>query len=97
MKDIRIVIYDGAMKIAKTIKSDGCTFAPSFNFENCCLKHDMRYSEQLTDRKTADIALRECIKNNGHPLKAWIYYAAVRAFGSFAWCAHKKRPDHSGR
>jgi hypothetical protein len=67
-----------------TFTADGCTNAPDFNFTHCCNAHDDCYDigGDSDDRKTCDVALRVCIKGRGHPILAWIYYWAVRAFGA---------------
>ena len=66
-------------KIAEGEPSDGCTMAPDFGFSHCCKRHDMmiRFNQGITNRE-ADRYLRECIHDHGHPVKSWVYWAAVR-------------------
>ena len=63
----------------------GCSYTPDFNFFECCDQHDKDYDKGGTkwDRYIADLKLRECIKDHGHPYKARIYYLGVRVFGRF--------------
>jgi hypothetical protein len=63
----------------------GCSYTPDFNFFNCCKEHDDAYDKGGTeeDKKKADNQLRECIKQQGHPHKANLYYMGVKVFGRF--------------
>ncbi len=57
-------------------------------FEECCITHDLAYwaGGSEFDRRAADRALRDCVRAMGHPIWAWVMYAAVRAFGWWrAW------------
>ena len=67
----------------RRFKSDGCTDAPDMNFKKCCVIHDYDYTVggNELDRIKADKKLLLCIKNNGHPILAIIYYLVVRLFG----------------
>lgn len=66
-------------------QSDGCTLAPEVGTP-CCEMHDFlrRYKPRnpatgdTVDAARADQLLRECIASKGHPILAWVYWAAVR-------------------
>lgn len=62
---------------------DQCSFVPDFDIGHCCVIHDMAYQAGGSefDRKQADIAFRNCIRAEGRPLVASIYYWGVRVFG----------------
>lgn len=74
-----------AIDEVKEFSTDGCSKAPEFDFLDCCLEHDFRYKYAYGTRKRADKYLRECIKKQGHPVKAWIYWSAVRLLGWRSW------------
>lgn len=70
--------------------ANGCTASPDFDFKHCCDAHDYCYcvggecpcEGGLFDaRKACDQDLRDCIRGEGHPFLAGVYYRAVRAFG----------------
>jgi hypothetical protein len=63
--------------------SDGCSYAPDFDFAICCWDHDDCYATggDAGDRDDCDDALGDCIEKFGHPVLARVYEAAVRAFG----------------
>jgi hypothetical protein len=65
-------------------KTDGCTGVPDFNFRSCCVTHDRVYWQggACRDRLAADIRLRSCIQDHGHPHVAELYFLAVRVGGS---------------
>lgn len=67
------------LKDPKAMTDGGCTFAPDFNFKECCRRHDVmiNYNQGITDRE-ADQYLRECIADCGYPVIAWIYWCYVR-------------------
>lgn len=79
--------------------SDGCSGGVSWfwrkiigtppGWEPCCDKHDLDYGMggDKEDRALADARLRECMRGYGYPIRAWIYWCAVRVFGSkhFVW------------
>jgi hypothetical protein len=71
-------------KPPKPFRTDGCTLSRDFNFRQCCEAHDLHYWRGGTraQRKEADIAFRDCIRDSGHPYLAEIYYLAVRATAS---------------
>lgn len=59
------------------------------SIRNCCREHDVAYGINGTGtRAEADAALRECVKANGRPYRAWIMWTAVRAFG---WAFYKRK------
>jgi len=70
---------DKTLKEPNPATDGGCTFAPDINFKECCKRHDVlrNYNQGVTNRQ-ADRILRKCIKSKGHPLLAWVYWAAVR-------------------
>jgi hypothetical protein len=57
-----------------------------------CNDHDVAYGRggSDADRKNADKALYRRIKANGEPVRAWITYKGVRAFG---WLFFSKRDE----
>lgn len=59
-------------------------------FEECCCVHDYAYwlGGSNMERKDSDIALRRCIAGTGHPIMAWITYAAVRFCGGSYFLFH---------
>ncbi|BCS89956.1 RuvA C-terminal domain-containing protein [Pseudodesulfovibrio sediminis] len=67
--------------------TNGCTGLPwRTSFEGCCNQHDIAYALGYS-RSDADWILRECIKDQGKPVVAWIVWATVRTFG---WCFWNK-------
>lgn len=76
---------------------DGCSGGPSLfwrtlvgkgpAWEYCCDEHDLAYEQggDSATRKWADGILRDCMLRAGYPLRAWIYYCAVRLFGAPHW------------
>jgi len=68
-------------------KGNFCTLAPDriFNYElsGACYIHDVHYMEKNVSRLEADIQLRENLKAVSNSFIAWVYYLAVRLFGSF--------------
>jgi hypothetical protein len=73
-------------------KTDGCTLAPDFDFQVCCIEHDLHYAENhgRITRLEADNRLRECISDNGRPVIALVYWLAVRVFGRASWKEFKE-------
>ena len=77
--------------------ADGCSGGVSWfyrhilrspaRWEYCCDEHDVAYSEGGTsaDRALADRRPQECIADAGYPVRAWMYWAAVRVFGGRHW------------
>jgi hypothetical protein len=63
--------------------SDGCSYAPDFDFAICCWDHDACYEVggDSGDREDCDEDLGNCIQEFGRPGLAAVYEAAVRAFG----------------
>jgi hypothetical protein len=69
---------------ARAWNDDNCTLAPDFDFTSaCCAAHDSCYEQggDADAREECDLALCECIADNGYPLLARVYFAAVSAFG----------------
>lgn len=74
-------------------KYDGCSggmsagwrvlFKKAPPWEGCCDKHDQPYAQGGTrlERLEADIELRKCVSENGHPIWAALMYYAVRVGG----------------
>ncbi len=60
-------------------QSDGCTLAPELGTP-CCEMHDFlrRFRPNGITPTEADRLLRECIARKGHPILAWVYWAAAR-------------------
>lgn len=73
------------VKNIKRLTCNGCSFAPDFDFRICCHEHDKIYTFQSEPRRVGDRRLRKCIKNEGHPILAWVYWVFVRIFGWIAW------------
>lgn len=82
-----IFLLSGALQDAAT---NGCGpegfggVVPDFCFEECCNDHDNCYARGGTeaDRLKCDQVFYECCKEKGPDWLAWIYYQAVRRFGS---------------
>ena len=82
-----------SMSVIKAFKSDGCscypdgTLSQSRKWYDCCLKHDQVYwrGGSWSERRQADIALRKCLQQKGHPVQAWLVYFGVRLGGSPLW------------
>lgn len=53
----------------------------------CCDEHDVAYYEggMWIDRKLADRRFRQCVYDSGRPIRAWLFWVAVRLFGSRYW------------
>jgi hypothetical protein len=56
-------------------------------WEGCCDIHDYFYAIGGTrrQREFVDADLRRCVLANGHPVWAWVMYAAIRLFGAPWW------------
>lgn len=77
------------MEKQKRYYCTGWRNAPT-NINNCCRQHDKDYGIHGTvSRAEADNRLRECLLLQGYPIKAWVFWAAVRLFGGFFY--KKKR------
>lgn len=64
---------------------NGCTGIPWLtSYEECCDQHDIAYAVGWS-RSDADWILRECIKDKGMPIRAWIVWTAVRCVGWWFW------------
>lgn len=64
---------------------NGCTGIPwTTRFEDCCDRHDIAYALGYS-RADADWILRECIKDKGMPVRAWVVWLAVRCLGWMFW------------
>jgi hypothetical protein len=74
----------------KQFTSDGCSAFPDGTMEqkqlwlSCCIAHDKAYWQGGTyeQRKTADLALQQCVTSVGHPNIAQLMLAGVRVGGS---------------
>ena len=56
-------------------------------FLYCCDEHDLAYEEggNRTDRALADRRFRDCVSESGRPIRAWLFWAAVRLGGWWWW------------
>ena len=56
-------------------------------WEGCCDEHDLAYEQggAAEVRKWADGLMRDCMTRMGYPVRAAVYYRAVRALGWFFW------------
>lgn len=66
-------------------KSDGCSCWPDNEWIECCVEHDAIYwmGGSREARKQADIALKVCVSQKGHPIIANIMYYGVRVGGVY--------------
>lgn len=65
-----------------------CTAFPDGEEGMCCKAHDEAYRGGTLDRKEADKALYQCVRDNGEPYKAIVMYVGVRLFG---WLFYKDK------
>ena len=95
MKAIYVIFFFGLLSSAygdtlKPFASDGCSAFPDGTIEqkqlwlSCCIAHDKAYWQGGTyeQRKTADLALQQCVASVGHPNIAQLMLAGVRVGGS---------------
>ena len=63
--------------------SDGCSCWPDSGWVECCIKHDVVYWMGGTrgQRKQADLELKRCVSEKGHPVIAQMMYFGVRIGG----------------
>lgn len=56
-------------------------------FLYCCDEHDLAYEEGggSRDRALADKRFRQCVVDSGRPVRAWLFWAAVRLGGWIFW------------
>ena len=68
-------------------KTDGCTMFPDSNYRGCCVEHDKVYHQggNYKDRRASDRKLRECVRDGGKPITAWIMWLGVRVGGHPIW------------
>lgn len=90
-------IYEGAKPAAPLppadFRSDGCTCWPDNGWVECCVRHDLVYwrGGSSSERKAADLELRQCVSNKGYPLTGSVMYFGTRMGGvwwlptSFRW------------
>lgn len=80
----------------RNIESDGCTgvsriyrfvTGKRIPFLDCCWERDYEYygGGLASERKEADRRLYLCIKAQGYPVAAALFYCAVRVFGWRFW------------
>lgn len=50
----------------------------------CCYDHDIEYIYHTMTRLDSDRKFRDCVIAEGRPIRAWIMYVIIRAFG-WAW------------
>ncbi len=62
---------------------DQCSFVPDLDVGHCCAVHDVAYQVGGNEfaRLRADLLFRKCIRDEGRPVIANIYYWGVRTFG----------------
>jgi len=67
----------------RTFKSDGCSLWPDGDWLECCVKHDLLYWQGGTskERRDADLELRECVTEKGHPIVGQAMFLGVRIGG----------------
>ena len=73
--------------------SDGCSGFPNGDWLECCVSHDLVYWMGGTreERANADLALKRCVSDKGHPVIAAFMHFGVRIGGvwwlptSFRW------------
>ena len=63
--------------------SDGCSGFPNGDWLECCVRHDLPYWMGGTreERANADLALKRCVSDKGHPVVAAIMHFGVRIGG----------------
>lgn len=73
----------GPVVVLHTWLGDQCSFVPDFDIGNCCAIHDMDYQVGGSEfqRWRVDLKFRNCIRDEGRPVVATIYYWGVRWFG----------------
>lgn len=56
-------------------------------WERCCDQHDLAYEQGGLEsvRLWADSLLFKCMLRSGHPVRAGLYWVAVRVFGKSYW------------
>ncbi|MGO0307219.1 hypothetical protein ACTL6P_11510 [Endozoicomonas acroporae] len=77
----------------KPFVSDGCSLFPNGTLSqpdqwlHCCVSHDFTYWQGGTEegRLHSDQALRQCLRESGHPRIGAVMYAGVRFGGSPLW------------
>jgi len=67
----------------KPFTSDGCSCWPDGDWLACCVKHDLLYWQggSRVERKAADLALRTCLSEQGHPIVGQVMFLGVRVVG----------------
>lgn len=67
----------------RTFKSDGCSCWPDGDWLECCVKHDLLYwlGGTREERKDADLELRKCVTEKGHPIVGQVMFLGVRISG----------------
>ncbi|MBI4843961.1 MAG: hypothetical protein HY809_06525 [Nitrospirae bacterium] len=84
-------------------KSDGCSYWPDGDWEECCVRHDVIYWQGGTrsERRIADANLKACVSETGHPVAADLMHWGVRIGGvwwlptSFRWGFGWDYPQYS--
>ena len=66
---------------------DGCTGVPDGGARSCCNQHDLDYTRSGVPRQEADRRFRECLRSHGMPVRAWVFWVAVRCVG---WAFYEK-------
>ncbi|MFS4458127.1 helicase [Bdellovibrio sp. HCB2-146] len=78
-----------SQEILKDFTSDGCSMSPDgwiigqTHYVQCCVEHDVAYWRGGTrqEKLTADLELKQCIKEKSNSVVAEIYYRGVRVGG----------------
>jgi len=93
--------WDRVKAYAWSLKGDGCSGAPDFNYRKCCDRHDIHYrTGKRMDgtpilRSDADKLFLACMKGSGRIpivgtlLLPYLYYGFVRVFGQKAYFKNK--------
>jgi len=63
--------------------SDGCSMFPDGEWKHCCFAHDATYwvGGTQVERYEADLLIKKCIAQSGHPVIARIMYRGIRVGG----------------
>jgi len=65
--------------------SDGCSCWLDYTWVECCVVHDLAYwmGGSRQERMAADLALKACVRDKGHPLMARVIFYGVRIGGTW--------------
>ena len=94
---VSILLVCSPRTVIKPFTTDQCSGGPEGPKDNpgvwcdCCLEHDRAYWQGGTrvQRRQADRALKQCVREHGYKGQSGVMHAAVRIFGSpflpFPW------------